>query len=190
MKLVGLAEIAVGALLKLGDVNAALSVCVELNQWDLAMDLAQKHKMNDVKRIFVKSAEDMLRKNKAFEAVKLYRKAKFCKETADILFQSADNTTKLHSDPMSAKKLFVIAALEIERQKHFNVSGKDASEQTNMLVANLIEDNMTSRKHFNDPWRGAEAYHFYMMSQRQLHKKQFLQAFMTVRFISFLILGF
>ena len=46
--LLGLCPEAVSALLKAGEPKAAIDCCVLLNQWDMAVELAEKHKFQQI----------------------------------------------------------------------------------------------------------------------------------------------
>jgi len=72
---VGLCEQAVAAFLRHGDVKTAVDTCVLLNQWELAVNLAQQHNFQQIEGLLAKYAQHLLDKNKKIEAVQLYRKA-------------------------------------------------------------------------------------------------------------------
>ncbi|CAK9104743.1 WD repeat-containing protein 35 (Naofen), partial [Durusdinium trenchii] len=86
---VGLCEQAVQAFLRHGDVKTAVDTCVLLNQWELAVNLAQQHNFQQIEGLLAKYAQHLLDKNKKIEAVQLYRKASRHTEAAKLLNQMA-----------------------------------------------------------------------------------------------------
>ena len=51
------------------------------------MDIAAKYEAENIYDLLVKSAHELVRKNKLLEAVQLYRKANLCKQASGILYQ-------------------------------------------------------------------------------------------------------
>merc|ERR1719162_861829 len=86
---VGLCEQAVQSYLRCGDVKTAVDTCVLLNQWDLAVTLAQQQNFQQIEGLLAKYAQHLLDKNKILEAVQLYRKANHHTEAAKLLAQLA-----------------------------------------------------------------------------------------------------
>ncbi len=93
--LVGMCEQAVDMFVKMGDIQGAIDCCVELNQvcacvcivcvcvcscvtvlccmqWDLAMDLSNKHHMEGVESKLTAYATKLLDNNKIISAIQLY----------------------------------------------------------------------------------------------------------------------
>lgn len=64
---VGLCEQAVQAFLRHGDVKTAVDTCVLLNQWELAVNLAQQHNFQQIEGLLAKYAQHLLDKNKKIE---------------------------------------------------------------------------------------------------------------------------
>jgi WD repeat-containing protein 35 len=71
---VGLTEKSVEAYKKCGDIKSAISTCVGLRQWGLALELAQKYKMPSVNALLNKHAAHLLEEGKLPEAVELQKK--------------------------------------------------------------------------------------------------------------------
>ena len=67
---VGLCEQAVQAFLRHGDVKTAVDTCVLLNQWELAVNLAQQHNFQQIEGLLAKYAQHLLDKNKKIEAIR------------------------------------------------------------------------------------------------------------------------
>ncbi len=67
---VGLCHEAVVAFLKAGDAKAAIDCCVLLNQWDQAVELAEKHSFQQIEGLLSKYATHLLQKQKLFQVRK------------------------------------------------------------------------------------------------------------------------
>ena len=55
-----------------GKVKQAIDCCVELNQWDLAIDLAKQYNIKEIDTLLAKYASHLLEKNKTLNAIELY----------------------------------------------------------------------------------------------------------------------
>jgi WD repeat-containing protein 35 len=68
-------------------VKTAIDCCVQLNQWNTAIDLAKTHNVREIDSLLAKYAKHLLEKNKIINAVELYRKANHYLEAAKLLFK-------------------------------------------------------------------------------------------------------
>ncbi|KAJ3036043.1 WD repeat-containing protein 35 [Rhizophlyctis rosea] len=169
---VGMCDQAVKAYLACGDVKESINTCVQLNQWNTAVELAEAHKFREIEDLLSQYAQHLLEKDRKFEAIQLYRKANYCQQSAKLLYQLAEDSAKANKDPLRTKKLYVLAALEVERYHNLTKAGKGGSEKgTSALDALLVEDatNPMDSKILDNAWRGAEAYHLYLLAQRQYY---------------------
>ncbi|CAH1774582.1 unnamed protein product [Owenia fusiformis] len=173
---VGMCEPAVEAYTKCTRVKQAIDACVHLNQWNQAIDLAKKHNVKEIDGLLAKYAQHLLEKDKKLNAIELYRKASRYLEAARLLFDIAKVEADKKSKPMRVKKLYVLAALLVERyhehMKHSSRKGKDKRSETTSALAGLLEEDVTSlsdTKIIDNAWRGAEAYHFFLLAQKQLY---------------------
>jgi len=169
---VGLCKEAVQAFLKGGDPKAAIDCCVLLNQWDQAVSLAEEHKFQQIEGLLTKYATHLLSKNRLFQAVELYRKANKYTDAAKLLARLAEQSAATKVDPLRAKKLYVLSAMEVDRFKHRMLDQNMTSHKsTQATLASLMEHDMSTleNKGMDDPWHGAEAFHFYLLAQRQLY---------------------
>uniref|UniRef100_A0A8D0CZF9 WD repeat-containing protein 35 n=1 Tax=Sander lucioperca TaxID=283035 RepID=A0A8D0CZF9_SANLU len=174
---VGMCEQAVKAYLKCNQPKAAVDTCVHLNQWNKAVELARTHNMKEIKSLLSKYASHLLEKNKTLEAVELYRKAHHFLDAAKLMFKIADEEAKKRTRPLRVKKLYVLAARLVENyheqmktSQQSKAKGKK-SEATSALAGLLEEDATSSDNRIVDSaWRGAEAYHFFLLAQRQLYE--------------------
>ncbi|KAI4891829.1 hypothetical protein NFI96_003821 [Prochilodus magdalenae] len=173
---VGMCEQAVSAYLRCSQPKPAVDACVHLNQWNKAVELAKNHNMKEIGPLLSKYASHLLEKNKTLEAVELYRKAHHFLDAAKLMFKIADEEARKRTRPLRVKKLYVLAALLVENyhaqvktSQQSKAKGKK-SEATSALAGLLEEDASTSDSRIVDKaWRGAEAYHFFLLAQRQLY---------------------
>ncbi|KAF6214979.1 hypothetical protein GE061_009727 [Apolygus lucorum] len=172
---VGMCSQAVSVFLKSGLVQTAVQACVSLNQWDQAVALAETYNMlPQIASLLDKYANTLIEKDRHLEVVQLYRKANRHLDAAKIMFQLAEKESKKRSKPVRIKKLFVLAALLVEDYQNLrNIASGDKSSD--------FMDNADGLdfKVVDGAWRGAEAYHFLMLAQRQLYEGHFVEAAMT-----------
>ncbi|ELK27435.1 PREDICTED: WD repeat-containing protein 35 isoform X2 [Myotis davidii] len=174
---VGMCEQAVTAFLKCNQPKAAVDTCVHLNQWNKAVELAKNHNMKEIGSLLARYAAHLLEKNKTLEAIELYRKANYFYDAAKLMFKIADEEAKKRTKPLCVKKLYVLSALLIEQYheqvknaQRGKVKGK-SSEATSALAGLLEEEVLSTTSRLTDnAWRGAEAYHFFILAQRQLYE--------------------
>ncbi|XP_048590308.1 WD repeat-containing protein 35-like isoform X2 [Nematostella vectensis] len=181
-KTVGMCEQAVASYSKTNKIKEAIDCCVQLNEWDLAIQLAKAHDVKEIDKLLAKYASHLLEKNKTLNAIELYRKANHFIDAAKLLFKLAKETCDPRTNPMRGKKLYVLAALLVEEyHEHVKQSsmktagGKDKRnkrEAISALAGLLEEDSMATEesKVVDNAWRGAEAYHFFLLAQRQLYE--------------------
>jgi WD repeat-containing protein 35 len=77
----------------------------------------------------------------------------------------------MRNDPVVIKQLYVLAALEVERHHSLTKSGKTLHEKANASLNGLLHDQNDSSV-FENSWRGAEAWHYYILAQRQFYLAQ------------------
>ncbi|XP_066091676.1 WD repeat-containing protein 35 isoform X1 [Saccopteryx bilineata] len=174
---VGMCEQTVTAFLKCNQPKAAVDACVHLNQWDKAVELAKNHSMKEIGSLLARYAAHLLEKNKTLDAIELYRKANHFYDAAKLMFKIADEEAKKRANPLRVKKLYVLSALLIEQYheqmksaQRGSMTGK--SSEASSALAGLLEEEVLSPKSWfmDNAWRGAEAYHFFLLAQRQLYE--------------------
>ena len=116
-QLAGMAEYAVKCYEKLGEYKKAVDCCVLLNHWNIATEMAEKHGYMQVQGLLQQNATELLNKNKRLQAAELYRKANRNTEAAKILSNIANELIERESKPLYIKKLYVLAALEVDLYK-------------------------------------------------------------------------
>jgi WD repeat-containing protein 35 len=116
----GYGDKAVTAYLKLADVKRAIDCCVALHEWDIAVDLAQEYNFAQYHKILAGHAAQLRHRQQIFRAVELYQRALEHGEAAKLLLgvakESATSAAGVHA-PLRTKKLYVLAALEMEQAK-------------------------------------------------------------------------
>lgn len=179
----GLCEQAVKCYKKIGEIKKAIDCCVLLNQWNLAVELAEENKFVQIEGLLSMYANHLLEKKKKLEAAELYRKANRNTEAAKILSQIAKDLVEKEANPLLIKKLFVMAALEVDsyKKRMFDASMTGQNISTAKTLDSLITSdiNTSTDKALNNPWRGAEAWHFYLLAQRQLYTGEYKAALKT-----------
>lgn len=178
---VGLCHEAVAAFLRAGDPKAAIDCCVLLNQWDQAVSLAEKYNFEEIAGLLTKYASHLLSKNKIFQAVELYRKANKHTEAGALLCQVAKEIGESKKNPLRAKQIYVLAAAEIDKyKKQLFCRGEETelSSTEKALETLLIKEKPINERIIEKPWHGAEAYHFWLLAQRQLYSPKQLDASM------------
>ena len=116
-------------------------------------------------------------------------------EVNKYLLEIANDMRKIRLNPLIIKKIYVLAALELERYKSqisdsqvnseehihnsFSEEPKNKEKTEKKVPKNRFSSKDIDRILFNQ-WRGAEAFHFYMLCQVQLYNKRFKEACKTV----------
>ncbi|KAI8852268.1 hypothetical protein BC829DRAFT_440972 [Chytridium lagenaria] len=94
-------------------------------------------------------------------------------KTGDIKAPStplAEEASKAGKNPLKLKKLYVLAALEVERYHQLNKVQRVGA--ANISSEGLLAEdrkNNDDTKFLDNVWRGAEAYHYYLLAQRQFY---------------------
>lgn len=181
---VGICGHAVSAFLRSSDVKRAIDCCVLLNQWNRAVELAEEHQFSQIEGLLTKYGAHLLEKGKQLAAIELYRKANKATEAAKLLAKLGATVGSTKVQPVRAKKLYVLAALEVERYNKRMLSNNTsygAANTTAQTLENLMtHDRATGENRILDnAWRGAEAYHFQLLAHRQLYQGQIDPAMKT-----------
>jgi WD repeat-containing protein 35 len=171
---VGLCKDAAAAFERAGDAKSAVDCCVLLNQWDKAVEYAEKHNMPQIQGLLTKYANHLMQKGDLFTAVELYRKANKHTEAAKLLGNLAQEAANHKMQPIRAKQLYVLAAIEVDSFRNkvmesTDTTQVDATMQTLQTLLDVDTSMGGGSKLQENPWHGAEAYHFFLLAQRQLY---------------------
>lgn len=182
----GLCASAVEAYVRMGDVKRAIDACVLLNEWERAVALAEQHRFPQLEHVLSKYASHLLATRKTMQAIELFRRANKSAEAAKLLGTLARETSR---HPLRAKKLQVLAAFEVERmrKKMLDVSSvtttaaATAAQVTAQTLETLVQHDAATgeSRALDNPWRGAEAYHLYLLAHRQLYSGALERALRT-----------
>lgn len=166
----------------------AIDCAIRLNEWQKAIELAQEHSISSIDGLLESYAENLKTKKQDFTIVELYRKAKEYKKAIEHLSSLADKMKTENCDCLKMKKMYTIMGILYEEMRDYendqikrrkdeddvSIDHKIENKQNklnSLLDSNLILKNnkMNDRNlMMNDIWRGAEAYHFYILAQKQL----------------------
>lgn len=194
---VGLHEAAVDAYTRAREPKKAVDCCILLNQWEKAIELAERYGYQQIEGLLVKYATKLVNQDKRLLAVELYRKANRAPEAAKLLAKVAEDTGIKGANPVRAKKLHVLAALEVERyrQKALDLTlnrppGADVAQTTAATLDTLMthdqETGFSGAKVLDNAWRGAAAFHYFLLAHRQLYGGQYDAAkFTAIRLAEF-----
>lgn len=73
--------------------KAAIDCCIQLNHWNMAIDLARKYSIKDIDSMLTKYMSHLLEKGRTMNAVELYCKAGHYLEAAKLLMKVKNNLT-------------------------------------------------------------------------------------------------
>lgn len=175
---VGMCKPAITAYLKCHQIKAALDCCVELNQWDEATTLSAQYGMKGVDNLLDKYARTLLDTNRILSTIQLYRKAKYYIEAAQLLDKIARISQDKGFSPYKIKKMFVLCGILVEeyhnyiKEKQVTGTERGKKDEVHSTLQGLLEEDSNVSSHtslVDTAWRGAEAYHLYMLAQRQLY---------------------
>lgn len=176
---VGMCNQAVEAYKKCNKIKEAIDICVSLNEWNTAIELAKEFNVREIDTLLAQYAKRLLDERKILSAVELYRKANRFRDAAQLMFRVAAEESKGNHTPAVMKKVYVLAATLVEehrmlsRKMSRNTGGAKATSEASLALTALMSDDTKGAVTFrplDQPWRGAEAFHFYLLAQRQLYE--------------------
>ncbi|XP_054168893.1 WD repeat-containing protein 35-like [Oppia nitens] len=188
---VGMCSEAVEAYRRGRKIDLAISCCVTMSEWKLAIDMAHDYDVPDIDPLLSKYAQHLLAKNKFFDIVELYKKANKIPEASTMLIKVISDYKKddNKSDPILLKKLYTLVGLlhEESRKSTAKMPSSSSSAAINRNVSSLnalLNDESFSFENTNymildEPWKGAEAYHYLILCQRQLYEGYYDSAMKT-----------
>ena len=169
---------------KIGDIESALNTCVLLSRWEDAMKIAETEGLVPrIEGLITKQVEAFLKKGHKLQAVELYRQINKPAEAAKLLAELAEEMGKKAGDPLTAKKLHILAAHEVERYRdktmdlsglsargHGTVENSTATTLVTILHSDIdVQDNRSSSKVMDSAWRGAAAFHYFLLANKQVY---------------------
>ncbi|XP_056645490.1 WD repeat-containing protein 35 [Diorhabda sublineata] len=155
---------AVKAYVKVGKVKSAINLCIMHNRWDVAIDLAKTYKIPKISDLLVKYTSHLVEQGQIMNAVQVNVQAKYYLLAAEYVFKLAKKESQIYSNKLlRIKKYYVYAARLVEINK--NLDSGDWQPTDELMVENA--------------WKGAEAYHYYMMCHRYLYYEKPHEALCT-----------
>ena len=187
----GMYQEAVIAFTKHGNIKKAIESYISCNKWEEAIDLSAKNGFIFMDQLVDKFSNEFRLSGKKLDLISLCKKANMFVEVHKHLKDIANDMKRVHVSPLIIKKIYVLATLELERYKaqiNEQISEemmiKDNNDKINEKnrKINYIDKALMREidKIINNHWRGAEAYHYYLLCQVQLHRKQYKECCKTV----------
>jgi WD repeat-containing protein 35 len=137
--------------------------------------------------LLAKYAAHLLEKEKVWDAIELFKKANHFLDAAKHLFTIAAEEAKTRINPSRVKKLYVLGGILVEQYKKMEKKTnmeKGVKKNDDLTLTGLLNDsNFTSAAHtqvIDNAWKGAEAFHFYLLAQKQLYSGEHEAALRTV----------
>jgi len=194
----GMCHEAVIAFTKHGNIKKGIESYISCNKWEEAIDLSAKNGFIYMEQLVDKFSDEFRLSGKKLDLINLYKKANMSVEVNKYLKEIAVDMKKANLSPLIIKKIYVLAALELERYKAqineqineemlINDKDNDTINEIKKKKVNYIDEALQKEidKIINNHWRGAEAYHYYLLCQRQLYKKQYKECCKTVMRLKF-----
>ncbi|CAI8031963.1 WD repeat-containing protein 35, partial [Geodia barretti] len=161
--MVGMCDQAVKAFTKVNMIDEAIDCCVQLNQWDRAIELSRRHSSRDINSLLVKCAVNLLDKEKILGAIELY---------PNISLNCVLDFNTIERHHRHVKTQAKPAAKEHSTSLSHSSTVTDRKEEVQATLASLLQDDFSEAVDsslVDNAWRGAEAYHFFMLAQRELY---------------------
>ncbi|XP_056645450.1 WD repeat-containing protein 35-like [Diorhabda sublineata] len=155
---------AVKAYVKVGKVISAINLCVMYNRWDVASDLAKTYNISKVSELVTKYTTDLVEQGEIINAIRINAEAKYYLLAAEQVFKLATKESQMYDkNLLRIKKYYVYAARLVELYE--KPESGDWQSTDKLMLENA--------------WKGAEAYHYYMMCQRYLFEEKPHEALCT-----------
>ena len=176
---VGMCREAVQAYVRARKVDLAISCCVTMSEWKMAIDLAHEYDVPDIDSLLSKYAEHLISKEKFFDVVELYRKANKISEATTMLLKIIEDTKKdKKADPLLMKKLYtLVGLLHEENRKAPNRQSNKSNALNALLNEDLISTPNTYSRVLDEPWKGMirdKRWHRLVSTTQQLNRKPYI----------------
>ncbi|EUB57703.1 WD repeat-containing protein 35 [Echinococcus granulosus] len=201
---VSLAAPAAKALIKCDQLKEAVEVCIQLNDWSLAFQLTQVSSSSSssdgdsseddvltktsLRRRLIgqlrASVNRMLEQSRPFEAIEMLKGAGYFLDSAKLLFRNPNQQESIFTGEegdtsRSDLGVFGDQATFTERSRRRETEDTEAvahGKQNDLLQ---LSNSYEITRLIDQPWRGAEACHYLMLSQHHLYFGLFEQALRT-----------
>ena len=195
---VGMCQEAVLAYTKRGNLKKAMETYIENNKWGEAVELSRENDFYNMEQLTNKFGTEFIKNGRKLDLVELFNKANMKLKVNKYLIEIACDMWKLKAPPLIIKKIYVLAALELENYKSrisdSQINNEDhieMNDEARLKNREKNEENPDIKKPNNNysskeidkilfnSWRGAEAFHYYMLCQAQLYNRKFKEACKT-----------
>lgn len=171
----------------------SVDISILHNYWGTAVEISEKNNFLQIENVLQKFAVILNEKNQKMELVQLYRKAKKNLEAAKMLNSIAEDLIKKNHSALLVKKIFVLSGLEINLEKKKRFNPNLTSQLTNLTLTDFTKNNTLNTintlitsdvssladKILVNPWKGAEAWHLYLMCINYLKAGMDFQGFVA-----------
>ena len=189
----GMCEEAVKAYSKRGNLKKAMETYIENNKWGEAVELSRENDFYNMEQLTNKFGNEFIKNGRKLDLVELFNKANMKLKVNKYLSEIAYDMRKLRANPLIIKKIYVLAALELENYKKrisdSQINNEEHQDNNNDIKIknkdneNKIVNNKYTTKDIDkilfNSWKGAEAFHYYMLCQHQLYNRKFKEACKT-----------
>ena len=195
----GMCQEAVLCYTKKGNIKKAMETYIENNKWGEAVELSRENDFYNMEQLTNKFGSEFIKNGRKLDLVELYSKANMKLLVNKYWIEIACDMRRLRASPLIIKKIYVLAALELENYKSRisdsqvnneehpdfvdNPKGKNKDKEKNNDADEKRPNNNYSSKEIDkilfNSWRGAEAFHYYMLCQNQLYNRKFKEACKT-----------
>jgi WD repeat-containing protein 35 len=189
----GMCEEAVKAYSKRGNLKKAMETYIENNKWGEAVELSRENDFYNMEQLTNKFGNEFIKNGRKLDLVELFNKANMKLKVNKYLSEIAYDMRKLRANPLIIKKIYVLAALELENYKKrisdSQINNEEHQDNNNDIKIknkdneNKIINNKYTTKDIDkilfNSWKGAEAFHYYMLCQHQLYNRKFKEACKT-----------
>jgi WD repeat-containing protein 35 len=141
---IGMCDEAVKAYVKHGNINKAMETYVSNNKWEEAIELSRQNDFLNMELLTNKFSSEFIKSGRKFDLVELYKKANMRTEVYKYLIEIACDMRKIRLSPLIIKKIYVLAALELERYKSLISDSQINSEDH--IHNSFSEDNKNKEK--------------------------------------------
>lgn len=159
---------------KLGDNVAAIDVYITFNRWNDAVRLASKCGCTSrVHELAKEKASVLLKEGSYVQAIELFRQTGNAVEAAGLLYKLAKKSECSYVNPSITKKLYILAAYEVESHRHqtFNVCGSYKEAPNSVTLDEMMNSEIDKGYNFYgiNVWHAPAAHHYFSLAHWQLY---------------------
>ena len=114
----GMCKEAVMAYSKKGNLKKAMETYIENNKWSEAIELSRENDFYNMEQLTNKFGSEFIKNGRKLDLVELFNKANMKLKVNKYLIEIACDMWKLRAKPLIIKKIYVLAALELENYKN------------------------------------------------------------------------